>query len=62
MTVSGITEVKESIFKFNVSKDSIFNGGSFGLESSLLTIFVLGITVMIMIQKDKKTLDESINL
>lgn len=62
LTVSGITEVKESIFKFNVGKDSIFNGGSFGLESSLLTIFVLAVTVIIMIQKDKKVLDESINL
>lgn len=62
LNVSGIAEVKESIFKFNVNKESIFNGGSFGLESSLLTIFVLFITVMIMIRKDKKVLDQSIDL
>lgn len=62
LNVSGITEMKESIFKFNTNKNSIFNGGSFGLEASLLTIFVLFITVMIMMKKDKKILDESINL
>lgn len=51
LTVSGISSMNFSIFKFTTSKDSILNGSIFGLEASILTSLVLIVAIIIMVKK-----------
>ena len=48
LTLSGNEKTVEGIICFDAGKSSIINGGSYGIESSIITTFILGITVTIL--------------
>lgn len=50
LTLSGNEAGTTGILKFAVKESNIINGGSYGVESSIITTVVLGVTVVILIK------------
>ncbi len=53
LNLSGNTETTTTVFQLRSAGETILNGGSYGIEASILTTAVLGLAVMIMIWKGR---------
>lgn len=48
LNLSGNKSSQEAVFSFETGKENICNGGPYGIEASLITVLVLGITAIIL--------------
>lgn len=54
LTLSGNVAASEGIICFTVDQYSIINGGTYGIESSVITMFILALAVFVLYKHGKK--------
>ena len=59
LSVSGSENSTNGLLNFNVASQNILNGGIYGIEASIVTTAVLGITVAILVKRFIKTGDKN---
>jgi membrane protease YdiL (CAAX protease family) len=60
LNLSGADSTSTAIFAFSTSNDSIFNGGAYGIEASVITMVVQALCVAVLILKYKSNKAETI--
>ena len=54
LSVSGGNSNENALMSFNVNAQNILSGGAYGVEASIITTVVLGVTVILLVRLCKK--------